>query len=125
MLAAGISVIDTLKVFSTVSMTFKFLSAMARIKQKIVNSAPLATLFRNEAVLPIAFPQLMAVGKCTGNMDEMLASIVRHYEEEFTDVFDSLSTIIGPLMIVFVELMMGVMLVALYLLIFSAGETIK
>jgi type II secretory pathway component PulF len=54
-------------------MNVKFLGAMARIKQKIVTGTPLATLFGNGAVLPIAVSQFMAVDKCTGNMDEMLA----------------------------------------------------
>lgn len=125
LLAAGVSVIDTLEVSSTVSQNVKFLDAMNRIKQKIVTGAPLSTLFGNEAVFPIALSQLMAVGERTGNMDEMLSSIARYYEEEFTTVVDGLSTIIEPLMIVFVGLMIGVMVVALYLPIFSAGDAIK
>jgi type II secretory pathway component PulF len=125
LLAAGVSVIDTLEVSSTVSQNVKFLDAMTQIKQKIVTGAPLSTLFGNEAVFPIALSQLMAVGERTGNMDEMLTSIARYYEEEFTTVVDGLSTIIEPLMIVFVGLMIGVMVVALYLPIFSAGDTIK
>ena len=125
LLAAGVSVIDTLEVSSTVSQNVKFLDAMTQIKQKIVTGAPLSTLFGNEAVFPIALSQLMAVGERTGNMDEMLTSIARYYEEEFTTVVDGLSTIIEPLMIVFVGLMIGVMVVALYLPIFSAGDAIK
>ena len=125
LLAAGVSVIDTLEVSSTVSQNVKFLDAMTQIKQKIVTGAPLSTLFGNEAVFPIALSQLMAVGERTGNMDEMLTSIARYYEEEFTTFVDGLSTIIEPLMIVFVGLMIGVMVVALYLPIFSAGDAIK
>ena len=125
LLAAGVSVIDTLEVSSTVSQNVKFLDAMTQIKQKIVTGAPLSTLFGNEAVFPIALSQLMAVGERTGNMDEMLTSIARYYEEEFTTVVDGLSTIIEPLMIVFVGLMIGVMVVELYLPIFSAGDAIK
>ena len=67
----------------------------------------------------------MAVQKCTGNMDEMLTSIARHYEDEFTAVVHGLSPIIEPLMIVFVGLVIGVMMLMLYLSIFSAGETIN
>ena len=46
------------------------------------------------------------------------------YEKEFTTLVDGLSTIIEPLMIVFVGAMIGVMVVALYLPIFSAGNAI-
>ena len=82
-------------------------------------------LFANEKVFPVTLGQLMAVGEHTGNMDKMLTSIAKYYEEEFTAVVDGLSTIIEPLMIVFVGLMIGVMVVALYLPIFSAGDAIK
>ena len=55
-------------------------------------------------------------------MDEMLASIARYYQEEFETVVSGLTTIIEPIMIVFVGGMIGVMVVALYLPIFSAGD---
>ena len=125
LLAAGVSVIDTLEVAKTVSTNVQFLDATARIKQKITTGAPLSTLFGNEKVFPLALSQLMAVGERTGNMDEMLSSIAKYYEEEFTAVVDGLSTIIEPLMIVFVGLMIGIMVVALYLPIFSAGDAIR
>ena len=125
LLAAGVSVIDTLEVAKTVSSNVQFLDATARIKDKITTGAPLSQLFGNEKVYPIALSQLMAVGERTGNMDEMLTSIAKYYEEEFTAVVDGLSTIIEPLMIVFVGLMIGVMVVALYLPIFSAGDAIR
>ena len=125
LLAAGVSVIDTLEVSSTVSQNVQFLDAMTRIKQKITTGAPLSQLFGNEKVFPIALSQLMAVGERTGNMDEMLTSIAKYYEEEFTTVVEGLSTIIEPLMIVFVGAMIGVMVVALYLPIFSAGDAIR
>ncbi len=125
LLAAGVSVIDTLAVSSTVSRNVKFLEATDRIQQKITTGAPLSVLFGNEKVFPAALSQLMAVGERTGNMDEMLTSIAKYYEEEFTTLVDGLSTIIEPLMIVFVGMMIGVMVVALYLPIFSAGDAIR
>jgi len=125
LLAAGVSVIDTLEVSSTVSRNVQFLEATDRIQAKITTGAPLSVLFGNEKVFPVALPQLMAVGERTGNMDEMLTSIAKYYEEEFTTLIDGLSTIIEPLMIVFVGAMIGVMVVALYLPIFSAGDAIR
>ena len=67
----------------------------------------------------------MAVGKRTSNMDEMLTSIAEYYEEEFTTVVDGASTIIEPLMIVLVRAMIWIMVVALYLPIFSIGDAIR
>ena len=122
LLAAGVTIVEALKVCSTVSKNVLFVEAMGRIQDRIVSGAPLSRLFAEEKVFPIALSQLMAVGERTGNMDEMLESIAKYYEEEFQAVVDGLSTVIEPLMIVFVGAMIGAMVVALYLPIFSAGD---
>ena len=67
----------------------------------------------------------MAVGERTGNMDDTLTSIAKYYGEEFTTLVDGLSPTIEPLMIDFVGFMIGVMVVALSLPIFSAGDAIR
>ena len=69
--------------------------------------------------------RLMALGERTVNMNEMLTLIARYCDKKSTTVVDGLSTIIEPLMIVFVGLMIGVEAVALYLPIFSAGDAIQ
>ena len=122
LLAAGVTIVEALKVCSTVSTNVLFVEAMDRIQGRIVSGAPLSKLFADEKVFPIALSQLMAVGERTGNMDEMLESIAKYYEDEFQAVVDGLSTVIEPLMIVFVGAMIGAMVVALYLPIFSAGD---
>ena len=85
----------------------------------------MSVLFANEKVFLLALGQLMAVGERTSNMDEMLTSIAEYYEEEFTTVVDGASTIIEPLMIVLVRAMIWIMVVALYLPIFSTGDAIR
>ena len=82
-------------------------------------------LFANEKIFLLTLGQLMAVGERTKNMDEMLTSIAKYYEEEFTAVIDGVSTIIERLMIVLVRAMIWIMVVALYLPIFSNGDAIR
>ena len=67
----------------------------------------------------------MGLGERIDNMDEMLIAIPKYYEEEFTTVVDGFSTIIEPLMIVLVGAMIEIMVVALYLPIFLAGDAIR
>ena len=124
LLAAGMSVIDALKVSRTVSRNVQFIEATERLQKKITTGTALSMLFANEKVFSLAQGQLMAVGKRTADMDKMLTSIAECYEEKFTTVVDGLSTIIEPLMIVLVGAMIGIMVVALYLPIFSAANAI-
>jgi type IV pilus assembly protein PilC len=120
--AAGIGVEEILKVATNVTTNTKFIEAMERINDRVVSGSDLSNLFAEETVFPLELSQLIKVGERTGNMDEMLASIARYYQEEFEAVVSGLTTIIEPVMIVFVGGMIGVMVVALYLPIFSAGD---
>ena len=120
--AAGVSVLETLNVASTVTTNTIFLNAFARVKRDVMTGAELSSLFANEKVFPAELSQLIAVGERTGNMEEMLNSIANYYEEEFDALVEGLSTVIEPVMIVFVGGLVGMMVVALYLPIFSAGD---
>ena len=120
--AAGVSVIDTLNVASTVTTNTHFINAFGRVKTDVMTGVELSVLFSREKIFPIELSQLIAVGERTGNMEEMLNSIANYYEEQFDALVEGLSTVIEPIMIVFVGGMIGVMVVALYLPIFSAGD---
>ena len=56
--------------------------------------------------------QFIEVGENTGNIEEMLESLSRYYEEEFDAVVEGLSTVIEPVMIVLVGGMIGALVVA-------------
>ena len=92
----------------------------------IVTGDSLSKLFMDEKhIFPAQLAQLTAVGENTGNMEEMFQSISNYYEEEFDTVVKGLSTIIEPLMIVIIGAIIGILMVALYMPIFSIGQTIR
>tara|TARA_B110000977_G_scaffold183682_1_gene246564 strand:+ start:311 stop:1540 length:1230 start_codon:yes stop_codon:yes gene_type:complete len=122
--AAGIGVSDILKVAIKISTNTKFTEALQRVSERVVTGVPLSLLFQEEPVFPKDLSQLIKVGESTGNMDEMLTAIARYYQEEFESTVEGLTSVIEPLMIVFVGGMIGAMVVALYLPIFSTGDMI-
>ena len=85
---------------------------------KITAGAALSVFFDKRKVLSLARGQLVAIGERTGNMDEMLKTITKYHEKEFTRFFDSLKTIIEPLMISLSRSMIGIIEVALYMPVF-------
>jgi type IV pilus assembly protein PilC len=123
--AAGIGVNEIMRVAANTSTNVLFIEAQNRIAEKVLTGVPLSELFAAEPVFPVELSQLIKVGEQTAGMDEMLESIARYYQEEFEATVKGLTTIIEPLMIVFVGGMVGVLVVALYLPIFSLGDTIK
>lgn len=123
--AAGIGINEILRVAASTSTNLVFIEAQQRIAERVVTGVELSTLFQEEEAFPLELSQLIRVGERTGGMEEMLASIAKYYQEEFEATVKGLTTVIEPLMIVFVGLMVGVLVVALYLPIFSAGDAFK
>jgi len=123
--AAGVNIVDTLGVAANSAGNLMYQEAMLRVKEQITGGAPLSVLLEEETVFPLELSQLIRVGEETGNVEEMLESIAKYYQEEFDAVVDGLSTVIEPLMIVFVGAVVGGLIFAMYLPIFSAGDLVK
>lgn len=122
--AAGIGIDEILRVASRTTTNLLFIEAMERIGAQVVTGKELSVLFAEEEVFPIELSQLIKVGEKTGGMEEMLTAIAKYYQEEFEAVVKGLTTVIEPLMIVFIGGVIGMLVVALYLPIFSAGDAI-
>ena len=84
----------------------------------------LTKLFLKEPVFPATFSQLISVGEQTGNLDEMFNSVSAYYEEEFDTAVDNMSSLIEPIMIVFMGTMIGGLMIAMYSPIFNVGSII-
>jgi len=123
--AAGIGVNEILRVAASSSTNLVFTEAQERIAERVVTGVELSELFAQEETFPPELSQLIKVGERTGGMEEMLGAIAKYYQEEFESVIKGLTTMIEPLMIVFVGLMIGLLVVALYMPIFSAGDAFK
>jgi type IV pilus assembly protein PilC len=122
---AGVSIVDTLKISKAVTTNLVFIYALERISRQIVTGQTLSELLiKEEHIFPPQLAQLMAVGERTGNMEEMFTAIANYYEEEFDNVVAALSSIIEPLMIVLIGGIIGMLMIALYMPIFSMGNAI-
>ena len=64
---------------------------------------------------------MISVGEQTGSLDSMFASVAQYYEEEFDTAVRNLSSLIEPIMIVFMGLTIGGLMLALYSPIFNVG----
>ena len=124
LIGAGVGIVDVLRIGKTVSGNLVIQESVDRISKGVVTGKELSALFEVEKAFPLEISQFIAVGERTGNIEEMLESLSRYYEEEFDSVVEGLSTVIEPLMIVLVGGMIGALVVAMYLPIFSAGDLV-
>ena len=124
LVAAGVSVIETLEIVKETNNNLVVRDAIEKVKRGVFSGMDLSKLFLKESVFPSQFGQLIAVGEKTGNLEEMFTSIANYYQEEFDSAVKTLSTAIEPLMIVIIGALIGFLLLAMYMPIFNAGSVV-
>jgi len=123
--AAGIGINEIIRMAANSSHNLVLSEAQLRIAERAETGAELSGLFAAEEIFPIELSQLIKVGEQTGQMEDMLTSIAKYYQEEFELVVSGLTKVIEPLMIVFVGILIGLLILALYLPLFNIGDAIK
>ena len=117
--AAGVNLLESLDIAKSVSNNVVVTEAIDNIKKGVFSGETLTKLFLKEPLFPPTFSQLISVGEQTGQLDEMFNSVAMYYEEEFDNAVDNMSSLIEPIMIVFMGLMIGGLMIAMYSPIFN------
>ena len=119
--AAGVNLLESLEIAKSVSNNVVVLEALENVKKGVFSGDTLTKLFLKEPLFPPTFSQLISVGDQTGQLDEMFNSVAKYYEEEFDQTVDNMSALIEPIMIVFMGVMIGGLMIAMYSPIFNVG----
>ena len=122
--AAGVNLLESLEIAKSVSNNVVVTEALENVKKGVFSGDTLTKLFLKEPTFPPTFSQLISVGEQTGSLDEMFTSVANYYEEEFDASVDNMSSLIEPIMIVFMGLMIGGLMIAMYSPIFNVGAII-
>ena len=122
---AGVDILESLDIAKSVTTNTIVIEAIENIKKGVFSGESLTVLFSKEKVFPPTFSQLISVGEQTGSLDSMFASVAKYYEEEFDTAVSNLSSLIEPIMIVFMGATIGGLMIALYSPIFNVGAIIN
>ena len=123
--AAGVNLLEALEIAKSVSNNVVVTEALENVKKGVFSGDTLTKLFLKEPLFPPTFSQLISVGEQTGQLDEMFGSVASYYEEEFDNSVDNMSSLIEPIMIVFMGIMIGGLMIAMYSPIFNVGALIN
>ena len=121
---AGVNLLESIEIAKQVSNNDVVTLALENVKKGVFSGDTLTKLFLKEPTFPPTFSQLISVGEQTGNLDEMFTSVANYYEEEFDTAVDNMSSLIEPIMIVFMGIMIGGLMIAMYSPIFNVGAII-
>ena len=122
--AAGVPLVDALGIVDGSTGNVVFNQAAGRIRGDIAVGHSLQLAMQQTNVFPNMVIQMAAIGEESGSLDEMLLKVAEAYEEEVSNAVDALSSLLEPLIIVFVGIVVGTMVIAMYLPIFKMAAVI-
>jgi type IV pilus assembly protein PilC len=124
MFAAGVPLVEALDAVAGASGNAVYVQATKRIQTEVATGVSLTNAMSNTRLFPSMVIQMTQIGEESGSLDNMLGKIADFFEREVDDAVAALSSLLEPLIIVFLGVVVGGLVVAMYLPIFKLGAVI-
>jgi type IV pilus assembly protein PilC len=119
LVAAGVDIIRSLEITGATSGNSIVEDSTVRVRERVTQGVPIAVPLAEEDVFPPMVSHMVRVGEETGELEKMLSKIADFYEDEVDSAIANLTSIIEPLMMIFVGIVVGVIIIAMYLPMFK------
>ena len=125
MLSSGVAILDSLDIVARTAGNKTVEKAIYNVRSDISEGRTMAEPLSESGVFPSMVCQMIAVGEKTGALDTMLEKIADFYDQEVDQAVENLTSMIEPLMMVFLGVVIGGLVVAMYLPIFTMASAIS
>jgi type IV pilus assembly protein PilC len=124
MFAAGVPLVEALDSVGGASGNSLYAAATEKIQQEVSTGTSLTAAMGNANLFPTMVLQMCSIGEESGSLDHMLGKAADFYEAEVDDMVAGLSSLMEPIIIVFLGSLIGGIVVAMYLPIFKLGQVV-
>ena len=124
LIGGGVPLLPALTIAGETSGNKVLEKAMEEVRINVSAGQSLADPMFYTGVFPYLLMEMVRVGELTGRLEDMLNRVADFFEEEVDRMVNTLSTLIEPILIVFLGIVIGGILISLYLPIFKLGEVI-
>ncbi|MEE2787348.1 MAG: type II secretion system F family protein [Myxococcota bacterium] len=125
MIASGVPILDALDIVAKAANNRIIEDGIYFVRDKISEGSNMADPLLQTGVFPSMVVQMIAVGESTGAMDTMLQKIADFYEDEVEVAVEGFTKLLEPMMMVFIGGIVGTIMIAMYLPIFSVAGNVK
>jgi type IV pilus assembly protein PilC len=125
LISSGVSILEGLEITAKTAGNRVIQDAIMQSRSSIAGGDTIAQPLQKSKVFPPMVISMIAVGEQTGGLDEMLSKIADFYDEEVDAAVSNLLSLLEPIMIVFLGVVVGGMVVAMYLPIFDMINAVQ
>jgi type IV pilus assembly protein PilC len=119
MLSAGVPLLQALTIVSETAGNVVLEEAINSVAEEVKNGKPVAKPMGKHPIFPNMLVQMVAVGEESGAVETMFENVANFYDQEVKATTDQLTSLIEPILIVGIGVVIGGMVIALYLPMFS------
>jgi type IV pilus assembly protein PilC len=124
LVSSGVPILDGLSIVSRTSGNRAIETAIMNARASIREGETIAEPLSRSALFPPMVIQMIAVGESTGALDSMLSKIAEFYEDEVDVAVSNLTSLLEPLLMIFLGVVIGGVVIAMYLPIFNMANAI-
>ncbi len=119
LLSSGVSILDALEITAKTAGNVVIAKAIKGSVLAIAEGDTITAPLKESGVFPPMVTQMISVGEKTGGLDDMLSKIADFYDEEVDEAVSALTSLIEPVIIVFMGIVIGAIMIAMYLPMFD------
>lgn len=124
LLSSGVGLIESIEIAARTSGNYAIEEALLRTKEQVLQGKAFAIPLAKEKLIPDMVTQMVGIGEQSGSVDQMLGKIADFYEDEVENAVKGLTSMIEPIMMIFLGGAIAILVVAMYLPVFTLGDAI-
>ncbi len=121
---AGVPLVEALGIVAGATGNSVYEKAVLRMRDDVSVGYPVNMAMKQVNLFPHMVIQMTAIGEEAGALDAMLFKVAEYYEQEVNNAVDALSSLIEPLIMVFIGTIVGGMVIGMYLPIFKLASVV-
>src|SRR5690606_9348087 len=122
--AAGVPLLEALESVSGAVGNAVYRDAVLKIRDEVSSGQQMHFAMKSTGVFPNMVVQMTSIGEESGALDAMLDKAANYFEEEVDNAVDNMTALLEPMVMAFLGVVIGGLIVAMYLPIFTMGEVI-
>jgi type IV pilus assembly protein PilC len=125
LMASGVPILQAIDITGKTAGNTVVERAMTKVIESVRSGGTIAAPLKEVPVFPGMVAQMVGVGEETGALDTMLAKVADFYEDEVATAIKGLTSLLEPVMIIFIGAIVGFIVISMYMPLFKVYDAIK
>ncbi|MEN5427516.1 type II secretion system F family protein [Stenotrophomonas pennii] len=121
---AGVPLVEALGIVAGATGNKVYEEAVLRMRDDVSVGYPVNMAMKQVNIFPHMVVQMTAIGEEAGALDTMLFKVAEYFEQEVNNAVDALSSLLEPMIMVFIGVVVGGMVIGMYLPIFKLASVV-